>query len=116
MNHQILDALAFYADSKSYSSGHNGPDVMRDLGVKAKEALALSERRHCLDVDLLFRGCQLDASPASQWAPDAQVLGMPQIRALIDAWQRGDLVIRGDRLIIECLNEPQSTATEEASK
>lgn len=39
MNQQILDALTFYADPKSYCTGHNGPDVMRDLGVKAKEAL-----------------------------------------------------------------------------
>jgi hypothetical protein len=43
MNQQILDALTFYADERSYSSGHNGPDVMRDLGVKAKEALESAE-------------------------------------------------------------------------
>jgi hypothetical protein len=40
MDQKVIDALKFYADPKSYCSGHNGPDVMRDLGVKAKDALA----------------------------------------------------------------------------
>lgn len=44
MNQQILNALAFYADPKSYVSGHNGPDVLRDGGVKAKEALELAKQ------------------------------------------------------------------------
>jgi hypothetical protein len=40
MDQKILDALAFYADERSYCSGHNGPDVLyRDGGRRAREAL-----------------------------------------------------------------------------
>lgn len=39
MNQQQREALAFYADPKSYVSGHNGPDVLREGWTRAQEAL-----------------------------------------------------------------------------
>lgn len=57
MNQHILDALAFYADPKSYCTGHNGPDVMRDLGVKAKEALAVAEQQEWQSIDSAPKEC-----------------------------------------------------------
>ncbi len=45
-----IEALTFYADPRSYCSGHNGPDVMfRDGGRRAKEALAALPRTSTLE-------------------------------------------------------------------
>jgi hypothetical protein len=40
----IIEALRFYAATESYASASSIPDVMRDLGRRAKEALAAGDR------------------------------------------------------------------------
>lgn len=43
MDQQILDAMKFYAASESYASYPHGPDVMKDQGQKAREAVVVIE-------------------------------------------------------------------------
>ena len=79
MDQKSLDALTFYADPKSYSSGHNGPDVMREGWVRAKEALALAKQGDgpctggcLLKSDWFCVRCGLQFSSEAEWRARAQ--------------------------------------------